>query len=172
MSQQEIVSTEAQTIPETPVEEPPPGSENSPQDEKKEVKPGDEIPAEVLRRQLTAANHEAAGYRTRLREAESRLASSKTIEEFEAATTELVAQVAELERSNLVSRIAARYELPETLAKRLAGADEAELEADAKELQKLMAPQQSVNSLSGGLDPADSEVFDPVSAARAARKRR
>ncbi|MGW8630600.1 hypothetical protein [Streptomyces sp. NPDC055793] len=132
---------------------------------------GESVPPEVLRKKLTDANAEAANYRTKLRETEAKLSKAKTVEEFEAATAELRGQVEALERQILLNNVAAKYELPAPLAKRLTGATEAELEADAKELQKLIVPA-APESLSGGLSPDDGEDFDPVKAARAARKRR
>lgn len=47
-------------------------------------------------------------------------------------------RVAELERNQLVSAVAARHSLPPELAERLRGETEQELEADAKALAKLM----------------------------------
>jgi exonuclease VII small subunit len=167
--EQETPSTESTT--EETVETPPEGeTPKGEQTGSTEETPAESVPADVLRKKLTDANAEAANYRTKLRETETKLSSAKTLEEFEAATSELRGQVEALERQILLNNVAAKYELPPALAKRLAGANEAELEADAKELQKLVgasAPQ----SLGGGLDPDDGEDFDPVKAARAARRR-
>lgn len=173
MPEQETPSTEETTTEET-VETPPEGE--TPQGEETattEEQPTEEsVPADVLRKKLTDANAEAANYRTKLRETEAKLSSAKTVEEFEAATAELKGQIESLERSILLNNVAAKYELPPVLAKRLSGATEEELEADAKELQKLVAPEQP-QSLSGGLDPEDNEDdFDPVKAAQAARRAR
>ncbi|MCS0601107.1 hypothetical protein NX794_07660 [Streptomyces sp. LP11] len=130
------------------------------------------VPPEVLRKELTDARAEAANYRVKLREAETKLSSAKTVEEFEAAVAELKAQNDALERQILLNNVAAKYELPPALAKRLAGSSPEELEADAKELQKLVVPP-APESLGGGLTPSDGdEDFDPVKAARAARSRR
>jgi hypothetical protein len=171
--EQETPSTEETTAEET-VETPPEG-ETPKGDEtpSTEEKPAEEsVPSDVLRKKLTDANAEAANYRTKLRETEAKLSSAKTVEEFEAATAELKGQIETLERSILLNNVAAKYELPPVLAKRLSGATEAELEADAKELQKLVAPEQP-QSLSGGLTPeADGDDFDPVKAAQEARRSR
>ncbi|MGW6600599.1 hypothetical protein [Streptomyces sp. NPDC055036] len=169
MPEQETPSTETEEeIVETPPEgEAPKGDEGS--TEEKQAK--ETVPAEVLRQKLTDANAEAANYRTKLRETEAKLSSAKTVEEFEAATADLRGQIEALERQILVSNVAAKYELPPPLAKRLTGATEAELEADAKELQKLVVPT-APETLSGGLTPDSGEDFDPVKAAREARKRR
>lgn len=167
----ETPSTEekpAETVVTPPEGEAPKGDEA----ESTEQKPTDEaVPADVLRKELTSTRAEAANYRTKLRETEAKLSQAKTVQEFEAATTELRGQVEALERQILLNNVAAKYELPAALAKRLTGTTEAELEADAKELQKLVAPA-APESLSGGLSPDDGEDFDPVKAARAARARR
>jgi hypothetical protein len=169
--EQETPSTEEKPTEETP--QTPPEGETPKGDEagSTEEKPTEEtVPAEVLRKKLTDANAEAANYRTKLRETEAKLSSAKTVEEFEAATSELRGQIEALERQILLKDVAAKYELPAALAKRLSGSTPEELEADAKELQKLVAPS-APESLSGGLNPDDGEDFDPVKAARAARKR-
>ncbi|WP_420312553.1 hypothetical protein ACOB87_37975 [Streptomyces sp. YS-B37] len=167
MPEQETPSTETPTTEET-VETPPEGT--TPEGEQTTESTEESVPADVLRKKLTDANAEAANYRTKLRETEAKLSSAKTVEEFEAATAELKGQVEALERQILLNNVAAKYELPVALAKRLTGTTEAELEADAKELQKLVAPA-APESLGGGLDPDDGEDFDPVKAARAARRR-
>lgn len=168
MPEQETPSTETPTTEET-VETPPEGT--APEGEQTTESTEESVPADVLRKKLTDANAEAANYRTKLRETEAKLSSAKTVEEFEAATAELKGQVEALERQILLNNVAAKYELPTALAKRLTGTTEAELEADAKELQKLVAPAPP-ESLGGGLDPDDGADFDPVKAARAARSRR
>ncbi|MEU9605452.1 hypothetical protein [Streptomyces sp. NPDC048057] len=171
MPEQETPSTE-----ETPAEEtvvtPPEGETPTGDEGSTEEKPAEEtVPPEVLRKKLTDANAEAANYRTKLRETEAKLSKAKTLDEFEAATSELRGQIEALERQILIGNVAAKYELPAPLAKRLTGTTEVELEADAKELQKLIVPS-APESLSGGLTPDNGEDFDPVKAARAARKRR
>ncbi|MFJ6183760.1 hypothetical protein [Streptomyces sp. NPDC092295] len=171
MPEQETPSTESA---EKTAETPPEGtsSEGGQSTEAPAGKPQEEsVPPEVLRKKLTDANAEAANYRTKLRETEAKLSSAKSVEEFEAATADLRGQIEALERQLLVGNVAAKFELPPALAKRLTGATEAELEADAKELQKLVAPT-APESLSGGLSPDSGEDFDPVKAARQARKSR
>lgn len=162
MPEQETPSTETEQTIETPPAGTGPEGEQKPAEES--------VPADVLRQKLTDANAEAANYRVKLRETEAKFANAKTPEEFEAAVTELKAQNAALERSILLNTVAAKHELPPALAKRLAGATPEELEADAKELAKLIvaAPE----SLGGGLTPDDgTDDFDPVKASRAARRR-
>ena len=124
------------------------------------------------RKRLTRANAEAANYRTKLRDAEARLGQARTVEDFEAATKDLRETNERLERQLLVSDVARKHGLPDDLAARLQGSTKEELEADAKALQKYAAPAPPA-SLSGGLDPNDnSDTFDPVKAARAARTTR
>ncbi|WP_406192372.1 hypothetical protein OH733_05405 [Streptomyces griseus] len=174
MPEQENPSTETTESTEETVQTPPEGTApEGDETESTEDKPSEEsVPADVLRKKLTDANAEAANYRTKLRETEAKLSSAKTVEEFESAVAELKAQNEALERTILLNTVAAKYELPAALAKRLSGATPEELEADAKELQKLVAPA-APESLSGGLDPEDdADDFDPVKAAQAARRAR
>lgn len=154
-----VVGTE--TPDETPEEKP---------EEKPDEKP--ELSAEELRAELTKVRNEAANYRTRLRDAESKLAEAKTPEDIEAAVAEFKSANAALERQVTVTKIASKYDLPEALAARLQGEDEAAIEADAKALAALVS-KTSPESLSGGLTPGESDSeFDPVEAARKARMRR
>jgi hypothetical protein len=133
--------------------------------------PDDALP-EWARKRLTRANAEAANYRTRLREAETRLEGAKTAEEYEQAVTDIKTRNGELEQQLARERVARKYHLPDDLAGRLQGKTVEELEADAKALQKYAAPAEPV-VLSGGLDPADgTDGFDPVKEARRARAAR
>jgi hypothetical protein len=171
--EQETPSTEETTTEET-VETPPEGEtpkgDETPSTEEKPTE--ESVPSDVLRKKLTDANAEAANYRTKLRETEAKLSSAKTVEEFEAATAELKGQIDALERKILLSNVAQKYELPEALAKRLTGTTPEELEADAKELQKLVAPAEP-ESLGGGLNPEDdTDDFDPVKAVENFRRNR
>ncbi|WP_372407214.1 hypothetical protein [Streptomyces luteireticuli] len=120
---------------------------------------------------MSKARAEAASYRTRLRDAETRLTEAKSPEEFEAALAEVKAQNAELEHSLVVSQVARRFELPEALSARLRGSTVEELEADAKTLQALLAPP-TPQSLGGGLNPADEDdgEMDPRVLARRSKR--
>jgi hypothetical protein len=143
-------------------------------EEKPEEKPDEKpaLSAEQLQTELTKVRAEAANYRVRLREAETKLSEAKTPEDIEAAVAEFKTANAALERQLLVTKVAAKFELPEELAARLQGDDEAALEADAKSLAAFVAPKNP-ESLSGGLTPGESdEDFDPVKAAHEAKKRR
>ncbi|WP_369186489.1 hypothetical protein [Streptomyces sp. R08] len=133
--------------------------------------PEDELP-DWARKELAKVRGEAAGYRTRLRDAETRLDGAKSAEEFEAALTEVKQQNAELERSLVVASVARRFDLPEELAGRLRGTTPEELEADAKSLQSLLAPK-APSALGGGLDPSEGDddgEMDPRKLARRTRR--
>ncbi|ATI18949.1 head scaffolding protein [Streptomyces phage Tefunt] len=175
MPEQETPSTEETPSSET-VETPPAGNgpegEQSTEEKPAETPVDETVPADVLRKQVTSANAEAANYRTKLRETEAKLSQAKTLEEFEAATSELKGQIEALERQILLKDVAAKYELPEALAKRLTGTTPEELEADAKELHKLVAAPEP-ESLGGGLTPeGDTDDFDPVKAVADFRRSR
>ncbi|AUG87194.1 head scaffolding protein [Streptomyces phage Omar] len=174
MPEQETPSTEETPSSET-VETPPAGNgpeSETPAEETPAETPAETVPADVLRKELTSTRAEAANYRTKLREVEAKLSQAKTVEEFEATTSELRGQIEALERQILLKDVAAKYELPEALAKRLSGSTPDELEADAKELQKLVAPPEP-ESLGGGLTPEDdTDDFDPVKAVENFRRSR
>jgi hypothetical protein len=124
------------------------------------------------RKELAKVRGEAAGYRTRLRDAETKLSEAKTPEEVEAALADVKAKNAELERSLVVASVARKYDLPEELAGRLRGATPEELEADAKALQALVTPA-APPALGGGLTPSDDEddgEMDPRKLARRSRR--
>ncbi|MEU2111525.1 hypothetical protein [Streptomyces sp. NPDC019507] len=130
----------------------------------------DELPP-WARKELAKVRNEAAGYRTRLRDAETKLSGAKSPEEFEAALADVKAQNAALERSLLVTKVAAKYELPDLLAEALKGESAEELEKHAKSLQDLLA-SNAPESLGGGLDPSDEDdgEMDPRKLARRSRR--
>ncbi|MFE7480014.1 hypothetical protein [Streptomyces sp. NPDC057552] len=130
----------------------------------------DSLP-EWARKELVKTRNEAAGYRTRLRDAEVKLSEAKSPEEFEAALSEVKLQNAALERSLLVTRVAGKFELPEILADALKGDTPEELEAHAKALRAIVAPPHSP-TLSGGLNPVDEGdgEMDPRKLARRTRR--
>ncbi|MER8116280.1 hypothetical protein [Streptomyces sp. NPDC094031] len=132
--------------------------------------PEDELP-DWARKELAKVRGEAAGYRTRLRDAETKLSEAKSAEEFEAAVTEVKQQNAALERSLVIASVARRFDLPEELAGRLRGTTPEELEADAKSLQSLLAPKVPT-ALGGGLDPSEGDdgEMDPRALARRSRR--
>lgn len=151
----------------------PPAGEETPNPSETQAPAGtaeDELP-EWARKELTKVRGEAASYRTRLRDAETKLSDAKSSEEFEAALAKVKAQNAALERSILLANVARKYELPDALAARLTGNTADELEADAKTLQALVTPP-APQSLSGGLDPSDGDdgEMDPRKLARRSRR--
>lgn len=129
----------------------------------------DELP-DWARKELAKVRNEAAGYRTRLRDAETKLSEAKSPEEFEAAVADVKTKNADLERSP-ISTVARQFDLPEALAGRLHGETPEELEADAKALQALVTPA-APSSLAGGLDPSDEDdgEMDPRKLARRTRR--
>lgn len=136
---------------------------------------GDDLDAlpEWARKRLTKANAEAGKYRTRLREVEAKLSEATSPEQVETALGELREANARLERDLLVERVARTAQLPQELAELLQGSTEQELVAHAAKLAKFVTPTtQPVGELRGGLDPSDTDDFDPVKAAHAARRTR
>lgn len=148
------------------------GTETAQTEETTEEKPG--LTLEQAIAEVEQTRREAANYRTRLREAEAKLADAKTPEDIEAAVQEFRDKNAALERDLIVTKVVSKYGLPDALAARLQGTDEATLDADAKALAALViAPKSTPESLSGGLTPGEGdEEFDPVAVAHAAKARR
>jgi len=62
---------------------------------------------------------------------------------------DLKGQLADRDRALLVAQVAARHALPPAIADRLAGDDEAALEADATALAKLLAPRPAPDTEAG-----------------------
>ncbi|MEU7030055.1 hypothetical protein AB0A60_25660 [Streptomyces sp. NPDC046275] len=148
-----------------------PDDEQKPDDKAGAGAAEDELP-DWARKELAKVRGEAAGYRTRLRDAETKLGEAKSPEEFEAALAEVKQKNAELEHSLVAASVARKYDLPEALAGRLRGATPEELEADAKALQAFVTPA-APPSLGGGLTPSDDEddgEMDPRKLARRTRR--
>lgn len=72
------------------------------------------------------------------------------IAERDARIAELEAAIADRDLSLVKARVAAKHRLPEKLIARLQGANEAELDADAKELAKLVASPKAPDTQVGG----------------------
>ncbi|WP_328310240.1 phage scaffolding protein [Streptomyces sp. NBC_00442] len=163
----EETSTQAEAT--TPEQEQTPAAEQPVSTETAEPSGEDALP-EWARKELAKVRGEAANYRTRLRDAETKLGEAKDPAEIEAAVAELKAQNAELERSILRSSVARRHELPDDLADALRGEDEAALEAHAKVLAKYVSAPLPP-SLGGGLTPDDGDgEMDPRKLARLTRR--
>lgn len=143
---------------ETPIEEAPENegtnNEESPED----------IPADVLRANLTKANQEAARYRTRLREVEKALEGRKTDEDVEALLSGLKETHASEARNLLIENVALKHNLPAELAELLKGETRDELEKHAAVLAKY-APSDEGNpgDLNGGLNPGNDSNDDGLS---------
>lgn len=72
------------------------------------------------------------------------------IADLNARIAELEGQIASAKLDTARERVAAKHKLPPQLAARLRGDDEAGLEADAKELAKLIAPPSAADTEMGG----------------------
>lgn len=149
-------------------------AEESTTEEKPEEKPSEDGgDPEWAKKELTKVRAEAANYRTRLRDAEAKLSEAKTPEEFEAAVADLREENAKLEKSILVTKVAAKHGLSDVLAARLVGSTEEELEADAKLLASVAnAAPPAPESLEGGLDPSSDDDGETDPRKLAARFRR
>lgn len=137
-----------------------------------------ELTVEQLREQLTKVNAEAAGWRVKFREAESKLAQAKSPEEVAAAVAELKATndklAADVQAKELeLLRARVGKDLPPELQAVLQGTTEAELKAHAEQLAKFVTPPEgSPEILGGGLNGGqggNANDFDPAEYARKAR---
>lgn len=133
----------------------------------------DSLP-EWARKSLTAANQEAAKYRTQLREVQDKLKDAKTPEEVDAITRELSEKATKAELDAARERAGRKFGLPDAVVGRLTGDDEAAILADAESLAPLFGKQQASPpppTPSGGREPkrgtADEE--SPVDAYKKAR---
>jgi len=129
---------------------------------------------EWAQKELARVRKEAADRRVKLREAEERLSKAKTPEEIEAATKELRESNEKLERELLITKVAKDFDLPDEIAARLVGEDEAALRKDAEVLKNLVvhrSPGKKADpprNLRGGLDPSeqDNTPDDPAELAK------
>ncbi|MFY1620046.1 hypothetical protein [Micromonospora sp. WMMD736] len=125
---------------------------------------------EWYEKELSKTRQEAAGYRTKLRDAEAKLSTAKTVEEFETARKELADANKALERELMVER--AGRGLPDELRAVLKGDTEAELKAHAEVLKKFAPVQEAPpERLSGGLNAGagSDDGFDVKDVARKVR---
>ena len=99
---------------------------------------------------------ENASKRVKLKDAEDKLKSAKTPEEYEAAVTEWRTKYEALEQDNLRGKIARDAGLPEHWAKRLEGSTPEELAADAKAIAADLGRSDTADP-KGGLDPNDDD---------------
>ena len=164
-----------------PVDEAKPNGEvdESGDEDKPEEKPeeGDDEDSKLdldgAKKALSKVRQEAAKTRTRLREAEEKLKSLKSPEEFEAFKEQFIKDSADEARELLIENVALKANLPEEARSRLKGETREELEADAKALAKLLNVKAKADpEVDGGLTPSggESEVFDAKAAREAARK--
>lgn len=163
-----------------PVEDPKPTEDPKPAEKPAEDPKPDENKGEEnddldpkARALVTRANSEAAKYRTQLREAQEALGKAKSNEEFETVVKDLNAKIAKLEDDNARARAIAKYELPSELASELDDVPAGSVEKIAKALAKYAAADGGNRGVKGGLNPNEGpDDFDPVAAARKARRRR
>lgn len=174
----EQTTTPEETPPtgETPPSTDAPSGDETPSAEKPEEKPA--LSLEEALSEVTKTRGEAANYRTKLREAESKLANAKTLDEVNEIVSNLTTERETAERALLVENVALKHNLPEALQKRLVGSTREELEADAKALAALIPAsveeEETPPRLSGGLTPDDghTEITDPGELARKHAPRR
>lgn len=124
---------------------------------------------------LSKVRKSEAAMRTRLRDIEAKLADAKTPEQVEELLASVRTENAQESKALLVENVALKFKLPDDLAEALKGETREELEAHAKVLAKYAPSVDDSDDpdLSGGLDPSgDSGNFDPVKAAREARRTR
>ncbi|ROR95510.1 hypothetical protein EDD28_0066 [Salana multivorans] len=153
--QQQQVDDEGQELPPEKTETDPQGGQ--------EPDPLSELP-EWAQKEIKDLRTEAASRRTKLREAQEALSKAKTPEEFEAATSELAAQIADLEDAILRRSVADEHGLPADLADLLPkGADKAQVEAAAKALARYVPSARTPLEPRGGISPGSDAVrFDPA----------
>lgn len=152
------------------------GEENPPDTEAAEQVPPieEEVPAEVLRTNLTKANQEAARYRTRLREVEKALEERKTDEQIEELLDGLRNERETVERSLLIENVALKHGLPTELAELLKGSTREELDAHALVLAKFAPANENEEvppgDLDGGLNPGNESNDSDLSPRDRVRK--
>lgn len=163
----EANSTTDNTQIETPKQEEKQSVEETPEtpevkDESKDERT-DDLPEWVLRERKQLRD-EAAEWRVKLRETE---------QAKDAEIKELQGKLAQIEFEGLKRAVAEEVGLPASAAGRINGSTKEELEADAKELFKLLAVR-SPRKLSGGLTPQDgtTDTTDPRERARRVRRGR
>lgn len=163
----EVVETEETEVVETEETE---GGDGTSEEETTD----EEVPADVLRANLTKANQEAARYRTRLREVEQALAARKTDEEIQTLLDNLTTERETNERSLLIENVALKHSLPAELAELLKGNTREELDAHATALAKFAPKSESDDvppgDLNGGLNPGNDGSDDGLSPRERVRK--
>lgn len=118
---------------------------------------------------VESANREAAARRVALREAEEKLATAKTPEEFTAAVNELKTTSENLTRDLEVERAARKHKLDDDVLEFLTGTTPEQIEAQASKLAALKKaetpPGQTVvitqPTPTGGVTPGDTAPKEP-----------
>lgn len=156
-----------ETKTETPVVE-----DKAPEGDKPEGESTEDAPKTFDEAYVKGLRTESAGYRTRLKEVEEKLATMKSTEEVDELVKTLKTERETSERNLLVENVALKFKLPEALAKRLSGDTREALEADAKELAAFAKSDEDGEEdtrLEGGLSPRDRDS-DPTNPAELAKK--
>lgn len=126
---------------------------------------------EWAKKKISDLNAENANWRTKFREAEQKLASAKTPEEFAAAQSDFAKQRTDLERALVIATAG----IPEELQEFVQGTTKEELEASAAKLAKFVKepPRQPApkDELNGGQKPRSDEDDASAVAAAIARVR-
>lgn len=115
----------------------------------------DDLP-EWARKAITKANTEAANYRTRLRDVETKFEGAKTAEEVEALRAELEAERVKVERERDITKALRAFELDDEDAKWIVGNTAEEITASAKAFAERLGSGEP-KGLKGGLDPNDED---------------
>lgn len=100
---------------------------------------------------------EAAATKEAERKAQEQGEFEKLAKERADRIAQLEADIAKREHEALRARVAAKHKLPEALADRLRGENEAELEADAKELAKLKVISDAPKTETGKSSQGDGK---------------
>jgi hypothetical protein len=113
-----------------------------------EPKTFDAAYVQQLRNEAAKSRREGNALAAKLKELED--ASLTEAERTKKERDDAVAELARTKLDLLRARVAAKHNLPEALANRLQGADEAAMEADAKVLAKLVVPPASSGAAANG----------------------
>lgn len=132
------------------------------------VEDSEEFDAESAKKIIAELRKENAQRRVKQRALEDALKEAKSPEEYAAAVKAHGDSIHALERELVVTK----FNLPETLAKRLAGTTREELEEDAKELAGLIVTEPEPEpELGGGLNPRGKDMSASVAAVVARRRK-
>lgn len=139
-----------------------PEQENPPSESNNggQTDPFAELP-EWAQREIKETRAEAANYRTRLRDAETKLSEAKTPEEFAAALADLDKKNTELEVELTRTKVARKFGLPDELVALVQGPTPEDMEKTAELLAKhAKAETFSYAGKGGGLNPNQGPAIE------------